>query len=68
MKLSKAQDALLRKIVATNGGGLPADIRSPTVKILHEKYELIQGKSSCQMWAVHTKKGLEYVRNNPVAA
>lgn len=65
IKLSKAQEALLRKIVASNGGGLDVDAQNRTVKILY-KHDLIQGKSGRQHWAVHTREGLEWVRNNPL--
>jgi hypothetical protein len=61
--LSEAQLAMLRRIVATNGGGVwveYGDLR--TLRAL-ERRELAQGKKGSPGWAVHTRAGLDLVRS-----
>ena len=70
MKVTPLQAETLRKIVATNGGGVSTSTRGivwRVVKALEVK-GLVQGKSGYQHWAVHTREGLEWVRNNPPAS
>lgn len=58
MKLGKRQLALLATVCQTNGGGVYiSGALEKTAKRL-EELELIQGKSSAQYCAVHTRKGL----------
>lgn len=64
-KMTAKQIELLRKIVASNGGGV--SVHGPyltTAKALIERH-MIQGKRGQQSVAVHTHIGLEWVRNNP---
>lgn len=64
-KMTPAQEDLLRKIVATNGGGV--DVSGPyrnAAKALVARH-FIQGKRGQGYIAVHTREGLEWVRNNP---
>ena len=67
MKLTPAQADTLRKIVATNGGGISPyenKVVWRVVKALEAK-GLVQGKSGSQHCAVHTREGMDWVRSNP---
>ena len=67
-KMTDNQIALLRAIVATNGGGIsPLNGRYPwrSFKGLADRH-MIQGKAGEGFRAVHTHIGLDWVRNNPV--
>lgn len=60
--LTEAQRAMLNRICATNGGGVPAKFNyrrepQPPFAKLYD-LDLIQGKSGRQEWAVHTRLGL----------
>lgn len=66
IKLGKAQEKMLRDIVATNGGGISGYSLDQRVMRALEAKGLIQGKCSCPSAAVHTRDGLDWVRNNPV--
>ena len=65
-KLTAPQEKMLRLIVATNGGGVFVGFNECTnaVKIMRrlEAFGLIQGKAGSPSWAVHTRPGLEWVR------
>lgn len=64
-KMTANQIELLRKIVASNGGGV--DVSGPyraPAKALVDRH-MIQGKRGQQTVAVHTHIGIEWVRNNP---
>lgn len=64
MKLTSPQNKMLRKIVATNGGGISEmRLNHSTMWSLHKR-GLIQGKRGMQSWAVHTRKGLDWVKVN----
>lgn len=69
MKLTPAQASMLRKVVATNGGGVFAGFheRGRTAIMLRklEALGLVQGKRGEQSCAVHTRAGLDWVRANP---
>jgi hypothetical protein len=65
-KLTAPQEMMLRRIVATNGGGVHAgfnEARNDTrVMRRLEAMGLVQGKAGSPGWAVHTRAGLEWVR------
>lgn len=64
-KMTPAQEALLRRIVATNGGGISAISENDRViKGLIDRH-LIQAKKTISSMMVHTREGLEWVRANP---
>lgn len=65
IKLTKPQERMLREIVATNGGGISGFILRERVMRALESKGLIQGKLNASHRAVHTRIGLEWVRNNP---
>lgn len=69
MKLTHAQEAMLRRVVASNGGGVHAGWhegqRETRVLRKLEALGLVQGKASVPSWAVHTREGLEWVRAHP---
>ena len=71
MKLTPTQEAMLRRVVATNGGGVHAgwDEGQKITRTLRklEKLGLVQGKAGSDGWAVHTREGLAWVRANPAA-
>ena len=60
--LGHRQLAMLRKIVATNGGGIWAG--GPDERVIKSLYRrgLVQGKSGSQWCAVHTRASLELIR------
>lgn len=61
-KISPAQEAMLRRIVKTNGGGIHQyGLHGPTMRALYGK-GLIQGKAGQQTCAVHTREGLALIR------
>lgn len=65
-KMTEAQIRLLRRIVETNGGGVSV-LGSPyyrAAKGLMDRH-MIQGKRGNPAIAVHTKRGLDWVRTNP---
>lgn len=69
VRLSPAQATLLRRIVATNGGGTgpyisTSDREYKTAMRLYD-LGLAQGKAGNDSMAVHTRKGLAWVRANP---
>jgi len=65
-KLTGPQEKMLRRIVATNGGGIHAgfnEVGNDTRVIRRlEALGLVQGKAGSPSWAVHTRPGLEWVR------
>ena len=62
--LTKPQEVLLRRIVATKGGGLSADnINHRVIAGLIERH-MIQGKAGQPHKMVHTRLGLDWVRAN----
>lgn len=63
MKLGKLQKAMLRDIVKTNGGGRSGYVLKTNVMRSLERKGLIQGKMNEPSTAVHTRLGLEWVRN-----
>jgi hypothetical protein len=64
-KMTAAQEALLRRVVATNGGGVSAyDVPDSTLAGLVKRH-LVQSKSVASYTIVHTREGLEWVRANP---
>ncbi len=64
IKLTAPQEKMLRKIVATNGGGIFAECQPiGTIKALFNR-GLIQGKKGDACCAVHTREGLDWVREN----
>lgn len=63
MKLGKLQEAMLRDIVKTNGGGRSGYVLNIKVMRALERKGLIQGKMNDPSTAVHTRAGLEWVRN-----
>jgi hypothetical protein len=69
VKLTPSQAALLRRIVATNGGGIVGGFHeaSRQMKMIRrlENLGLVQGKKSAPSIVVHTRAGLEWVRANP---
>ena len=62
-KLTEKQLQLLKRIVATNGGGVL--IYGPNLRTADAlvKRHLIQGKRGQENCAVHTRQGLEYIRS-----
>lgn len=66
VKLGRKQAQMLRDIVNTNGGGISGYSLDQRVMRSLEEKGLIQGKLNQQSAAVHTRAGLEWVRNNPV--
>lgn len=67
-KMTPRQEELLRRIVATNGGGINVGLNNEAVARGLIARHFIQGKSGSPYMAVHTKHGLEWVRNNPPKA
>lgn len=66
-KMTPAQIELLRRVVATNGGGVSGYHETEsTVKGLIQRH-MVQGKAGAQDSIVHTREGLDWVRANPVA-
>lgn len=67
MKLGRRQAAILRDVVATNGGGISAGTYCDLTPVRAlERRGLIQGKAGEPYRIVHTREGLEWVRANPV--
>lgn len=64
MRLTPNQEAMLRRIVATNGGGASISDDRRTFLALHKK-GLAHQKSGNAYAAVHTRAGLDWVRANP---
>jgi len=64
-KLGPKQAQMLRDIVKTNGGGISGYSLDQRVMRSLEAKGLIQGKLNQSSVAVHTRAGLEWVRNNP---
>ena len=64
-KLTQPQERMLREIVSTNGGGISGYCLDQRVMRSLERKGLIQGKLRQESRAVHTRAGLEWVRNNP---
>ena len=66
IKLTPAQANMLRRIVASNGGGVSGYERSAlnTMRAL-ERRGLVQGMSGREWRAVHTRDVLDWVRANP---
>ena len=62
-KLSDAQLAMLRRVVATNGGGVFVEYGNLRTLRALERRELAQGKKGSPGWAVHTRAGLDLVRS-----
>jgi uncharacterized protein YjhX (UPF0386 family) len=61
--LTERQLALLRAVVASNGGGVSCAVDPErTVMRQLERRGLVQGKAGEQWRAVHTKEGLAVVR------
>lgn len=59
---TEAMMVVLRDVVATNGGGLsPSGIPHSVIKGLVARH-LVQGKAGAGSRIVHTKLGLEFVR------
>jgi hypothetical protein len=68
LRRSPAQLAMLRRVCATNGGGLSAYAEPRRVwEKLHDK-ELVQGKSGQLDRIVHTALGLAVIRRLDEAA
>lgn len=66
-KMTPAQEALLRRVVKTNGGGVSSyGVPDSTIKGLVVRH-LIQGKAGSPSTIVHTREGLDWVRANPVS-
>lgn len=64
-KMTPKQEALLRRVVATNGGGISSyGVPDSTIKGLMDRH-FIQGKAGSPSSIVHTREGLEWVRANP---
>ncbi len=64
-KLGPKQAQMLRDIIKTNGGGISGHSLDQRVMRALENKGLIQGKLNQSSVAVHTRAGLEWVRNNP---
>nr|WP_313022893.1 hypothetical protein [Brucella intermedia] len=64
-KLGPKQAQMLRDIVKTNGGGISGYSLDQRVMRSLEAKGLIQGKLNQASVAVHTRAGLEWVRNHP---
>lgn len=60
--MGPAQVDLLRRVVATNGGGISAYSEKHSVVEGLIKRHMIQGKRTNEFMMVHTRKGLEWVR------
>lgn len=69
IKLTAPQEAMLRRVVATNGGGVHAGFsegqRETRVLLRLHEMGLVQGKAGMDGWAVHTKQGWAWVKANP---
>lgn len=68
VRLTPTQQSLLRRIVATNGGGistykLEGSERRVVMRLC--SMGMVQGKAGQEWVAVHTRPGLEWVRANP---
>ena len=63
MKLTQPQKRVLRRVVKTNGGGVPVS-GDRDEKVIMRLYGmgLVQGKAGEQSRAVHSTEGLELVR------
>ncbi len=65
-KMTKAQEELLRRVVRTNGGGVSGfREKDSVIKGLMDRH-MIQGKKGQESMIVHTARGLQWVRENPV--
>jgi hypothetical protein len=65
---TEAMMAVLRQVVATNGGGLsPSGIPHSVIKGLVARH-LVQGKAGAGSRIVHTKHGLKLVRDEAARA
>ncbi|KAB2752342.1 hypothetical protein [Brucella anthropi] len=63
-KLGPKQAQMLRDIVKTNGGGISGHLLDQRVMRALENKGLIQGKLNQPSVAVHTRAGLEWVRQS----
>ncbi|WP_026793173.1 hypothetical protein [Pleomorphomonas oryzae] len=64
-KMTPAQEDLLRRVVRTNGGGVSGFREKDSVIDGLMKRGMIQGKRGQEYMIVHTKRGLQWVRDNP---
>lgn len=62
-KLTTKMEEALRRVVATSGGGLSGYEYSQSVYRGLIRRGLVQGKAGQPHRVVHTKAGLDYVRN-----
>ena len=63
MKLTPPQERVLRRIVKTNGGGVYFEFH-PDLRVIQRLHRmgLVQGKKRSAGLAVHTREGLNLIR------
>lgn len=66
--MTPAQILLLRRVVATNGGGLNAYREPDRVIAGLINRHMVQGMSGRSDRIVHTRRGLDWVRAHPAVA
>lgn len=64
-QMTQAQKDLLRRVVATNGGGISQYAENQRVISGLVLRHMIQGKAGSGSMMVHTRRGLDWVRENP---
>jgi hypothetical protein len=66
--MTPAQIELLRRVVRTNGGGVNA--RGENARVVQGLMDrhMVQGKSGDLSCMIHTRRGLDWVRANPLNA
>lgn len=64
VKLTPAQEKMLRRIIKTSGGGVYAGIEGRERNVIMRLYDkgLVQGKKGQPTRAVHTREGLDLIR------